>query len=102
VAGTRTDAVHFVSALYTHPARVCPLPPALACLFVEALPLSLLAGLRGACVRAGAGGLQKERPLLSDYMMQGVPNLPPKDQKRALRMYNRKKIKEFNSSSAKA
>ncbi len=44
---------------------------------------------------------QKEKPLLSDYALKGIPTLAPADQKRALRMFSRKGIKAGNASNVK-
>ena len=53
------------------------------------------------CPIANRWRAQKEKPLLSDYALKGIPTLPLADQKRALRMYNRKSIKSFNLVNTK-
>ncbi len=45
--------------------------------------------------------VQEEKPLLSDYMQQGMDTLDPVHMKRALRMINKAKIKKFDAENKK-
>ncbi len=45
--------------------------------------------------------LQKEKPLLSEYVLAGIGTLPAREQKRALRMFNRQRVKTFNAENNK-
>lgn len=45
--------------------------------------------------------VQDEKPLWSDYMLQGIPNLERTEQKRALRMHNKDRILKHNVENAK-